>query len=184
MYIFIVFSLALCFLLQTNSPLLLYFESPFVIYGGLAVAIVALACVILKKGPSKVWHDVFVSSALIVWYAYWPSIFNTYSDDAPVMNDELPMFNEDSPVFFFFPIYFVFMAAFVELFFGGRRHKGDLSTLGQMQELAKRLTIKSWALMVLVLVSLALPQHYTLYPVAVTVLLIHFELSNFLAIPD
>jgi hypothetical protein len=163
MVIFIVLSLAGCFLVQAASPLLKWLASPLVIYAGLAVAVVSLVAAMLEKGSARLWHDVFAGSVLLVWYAYWQ-----------------PLFNGESPIFFFFPLYFVFMAAFVELFFVGQQHKMDHETLRQIRLLARQIKIKPWMIMLVVLASLALPQHYLLYPVTMTLLMLRFALMSYL----
>jgi len=163
MFIFISLSLALCFLVQTGSPLLKLLDAPVFIYAALAIAVACIVRMIFKKGAAKIWLDVFAGSVLIAWFAYWRSLFN-----------------EDSPIFFFFPLYFVFMAAFIELFFAGQQHKMDAATLRQMQMLAKRNVVQPWMIMLGVLASLALQQHYLLYPVTMTLLLIRFALFSYL----
>jgi|GEM_PF-5058195 len=72
------------------------------------------------------------------------------------------------------------MAAFIELFFAGQQHKMDAATLRQMQMLAKRNVVQPWMIMLGVLASLALQQHYLLYPVTMTLLLIRFALFSYL----
>ena len=163
MFIFIALSLALCFLVQTSSPLLDTLDEPVFLYSGFALAVSGIAGMMFKKKAAKLWHDVFAGSVLIAWFAYWRSLFN-----------------EDSPIFFFFPLYFVFMAAFIELFFTDQDHKTDALTLRQMQALANHNIVQPWVIMLGVLASLGLPQHYLLYPVSVTLLLIRFALSNYL----
>jgi len=163
MFLFIGFSLGLCFLLQATSPWLSWLVTPWVLYGGLAVALLSIVAVILDRGFSRLWHDLFSGSVLLVWYAYWQ-----------------PLFKDDTPVFFAYALYFVFMTAFVELFFIGQRQNIDKEVLRQLQLLAKNLQIKSWMVMVLVLVSLELLDHYMLYPVAMTLLMLRYALSTYL----
>ncbi|MDP2904113.1 MAG: hypothetical protein Q8N96_13585 [Methylovulum sp.] len=163
MFIFIALSLALCFLVQTASPLLNILDSQIVIYIGVALAVGCMVGNIVKKKAAKIWHDVFAGSVLIVWFAYWRSSFN-----------------EDSPIFFFFPLYFVFMAAFIELFFAGQHQKIDTATLRQMQSLVKNISVQPWMVMLGVLVSLEWQQHYLLYPVMMTLLLVRFALFSYL----
>lgn len=84
-------------------------------------------------------------------------------------------------MFFFFPLYFVFLAAFIEIrALGPRPHIDDMS-LKQMKAFANNNIVQPWVIMVGVLVSLQLPQHFLLYPVMVTLLMIRFALSRYLS---
>ena len=163
MFMFIAFSLALCFMLQANSPWLDFFAVPWVNYGGLAVAVIGLIGEIIKKGPSRLWHDLFSAGVLVFWYPYWK-----------------PFFTEDTPVFFAYALYFVFMSAFIELFFISPRNNIDKVVLEQLQLLAQKMPVKSWMVMLLVLVSMETLDHYMLYPVAMTLLMLRFALSAYL----
>ncbi|MDD5273176.1 MAG: hypothetical protein PHU14_10700 [Methylovulum sp.] len=165
MFTFIAFSLALCFLLEANSPWLEWLVSPWVLYGGLAVALACVVALVIDKGFARVWHDLYASSVLLVWYAYWQ-----------------PLFKDDTPVFFAYALYFVFMAAFVELFFIGRRDNIDKEVLRQLQTLAQNLKIKSWMIMLLILYSLDLLEHYLLFPVVMTLLMLRYALSTYLEV--
>ncbi|MBT9096952.1 hypothetical protein KFZ76_04390 [Methylovulum psychrotolerans] len=165
MFIFIGLSLALCFLLQAESPWLAYLVSPWVLYGGLAVALGCTVAMAVDKGWARLWHDLFSGSVLLVWYAYWQ-----------------PLFKDDTPVFFAYALYFVFMAAFIELFFIGQRENIDKEVLRQLQVLAQNFRVKSWMVMLLVLYSLDLLEHYMLYPVAMTLLMARFALSTYLQV--
>jgi hypothetical protein len=163
MFIFIGFCLTLCFLFQAESPWLAWLVSPWVLYGGLVVAGLSIVWAILNRGFARLCHDVFSASVLLVWYAYWQ-----------------PLFKDDTPVFFAYALYFVFMAAFVELFFIGKKDNMDKEVLRQLQALATSFPIKSWMVMLLVLYSLDLLEHYMLYPVMMTLLLFRFALSTYL----
>ncbi len=163
MFIFIILSLTLCILLQTASPLLNILESQLIIYIGVALAVGCMVGNRVKKSATKIWHDVFASCVLLVWFAYWH-----------------PLFKDDSPVFFFFALYFVFMATFIELFFTDQHQKIDAVTLARMQSLAQHIIVQPWAIMSGILVSLELLEHYLLYPVLMTLLLIRFALFSYL----
>ena len=121
MPLFIALSLALCFMVQTASSLQSLLVSPLVIYIGLAVAMLSILGIFLKKWPDVVWYDLFSASTLVVWFAYWK-----------------PLFKDDSPVFFFYPLYFALMTAFVSLFFIGQRDKIDDESFRFMLSLSKK----------------------------------------------
>jgi len=161
MPVFIAFSLTLCFLIETASSLPDLLVAPLFIYIGLGFAVISILGAFFKKTSEKIWCDLFASATLLVWFAYWK-----------------PLFNDDSPLFFIFLLYFVFMSAFVALFFVGRQHKLDDESFRQMQLIAKSNIAQPWAIMLGVLVSLELLQHYLLYPVMMTLLMLRFALSS------
>lgn len=164
MFLFIVLSLALCFIVQMASPLQSLLIMPFITYIGIFLAIASVLGIVFKKGSATIWHDLFSSSTLLAWFAYWHSLFN-----------------EGSPMFFFFPLYFVFLAAFIEMRALGRRPHIDDMSLKQMRTFANNNIAQPWVIMVGVLVSLQLPQHFLLYPVMMTLLMIRFALSRYLS---
>ena len=161
MPLFIVLSLALCFMVQTASSLQSALVTPVLIYIGLAVAIVSIFGNLFKKWPAIIWFDVFSSSTLLVWFAYWK-----------------PLFKDDSPIFFFYPLYFALMTAFVSLFFIGQRDKIDDESFRFMQILSKKNIIQPWLVMLCVLGTLELQQHFLLYPVMMTLLVMRFALLS------
>ncbi|MDD1613536.1 MAG: hypothetical protein LUP98_02655 [Methylococcaceae bacterium] len=161
MPLFIVLSLALCFMVQTASSLQSALVTPLLIYISLAVAIISIFGSLFKKLSAIIWYDIFSSSTLLVWFAYWK-----------------PLFKDNSPIFFFYPVYFALMTAFVTLFFIGQRHKIDDESFRLMQILSKKSIIQPWVVMLCVLGSLELQQHFLLYPVMMTLLIIRFALAS------
>ena len=161
MPLFIALSLALCFMVQTASSLQSVLITPILIYISLAIAIISIFGSLFKKLSAIIWYDIFAGSTLIVWFAYWK-----------------PLFKDDSPIFFFYPVYFALMTAFVSLFFIGQRHKIDDESFRLMQLLSKKSIIQPWVVMLCVLVSLELQQHFMLYPVMMTLLIMRFALAS------
>jgi len=161
MPLFIALSLTLCFLVQTASPLQSVLVTPLIIYIGLAVAIISILGSLFKKLSAIIWYDIFSSSTLLVWFVYWN-----------------PLFKDDSPIFFFYPVYFALMTAFVTLFFIGQRHKIDDESFRLMQFLSKKSITEPWVIMICVLGSLELQQHFMLYPVMMTLLIMRFALAS------
>jgi len=148
-------------MVQTASSLQSVLVTPVLIYIGLAVAITSVLGSLFKKLPAIIGYDIFSSSTLLVWFAYWK-----------------PLFKDDSPVFFFYPVYFALMTAFVALFFIGQRHKIDDESFRFMQSLYKKSIIQPWVIMLCVLGSLELQQHFMLYPVMMTLLIMRFALAS------
>lgn len=163
MLIFISLSLVLCYLAQTPSALPVMMTSPLFFYGGLAIALVSIIGLFFKKLPDRIGYDAFSSGTLLLWFAYWKP---------------MPLFNGDSPIFFFFPLYFALMSAFTTLFLSNQNHSIDKESLIYMRDFDKRRMIPAWSLMLLVLGSLEITQHYQLYPVMMTLLMLRFAFSS------
>jgi len=161
MPLFIVLSLALCFLVQTASSLQSSLVTPLLIYISLAVAIISIFGSLFKKLSAIIWYDIFSSSTLLVWFAYWK-----------------PIFKDESPIFFFYPVYFALMTVFVSLFFINQRHKIDDESFRLMQIFSKKSIIQPWVIMLCVLGSLELQQNFLLYPVMMTLLIMRFALES------
>ena len=166
MPLFIILSLALSYLVNIESPWqLLLTSNPLVLYGCAGLAGACLVASAFKKIPLAVIYDIFSSAVLIIWFYYWKS---------------QPMFTADSPVFFFFPIYFSLMAAFVSAFFSGQKQQLDPESFRQMQKIANRSKLQPWVVMLCVLGSLAWYENYLLFPTIMSLLFIRFALSNLL----
>ncbi len=161
MPVFIMLSIALSTLVQTGVSLPIALNSSLIITIGVALAV---SCIILnyfKKLPQSICYDLFASGTLVAWFVYWK-----------------PLFKEDSPIFFFFPLYFALFASFVTLFLSGQRQQFDDQSLQQMQKIADKSRLKPWFVMICVLASLELQEHYLLYPVLMTLLILRFALFS------
>ncbi len=157
---FIALSLALSFIVQNAGSLQSKLEMPLLIYISLALAIISILGSMFKILSAIIWYDIFSSSVLLVWFAYWK-----------------PVFKDDSPIFFFYPLYFSLFTAFVSLFFIGQRHKIDNESFRIMQSYSKRNVIQPWVLMSIVLASLEFQQHFMLFPVMMTLLIMRSALA-------
>jgi len=87
MLVFIFLSLVLCYLVQASTLLPAILTSEYLVYGGLAIALVSIAGMFFKKLPDRAGYDGFSSGTLLLWFAYWKP---------------MPFFTADSPIFFFF----------------------------------------------------------------------------------
>ncbi len=159
MLVFIVLSLVLGYLVQTANPLTSLLVSPIFVYIGIGGALLAIAGLLVKKGNFSIWYDLFASSVLLAWFAYWKTLFN-----------------DDSPMFFFFPVYFVAMSAFTSLAFIGQSVHLDNDTLRYMRVLAEK-GPQPWIIMLGALASLQLLDHYLVFPILITLLLLRFALD-------
>lgn len=166
MPLFIILSLALTYLVHTDSHWQqLLISLPVVLYVSATLAAASLIASAFKKIPLAIIYDVFSSSVLLIWFYYWKSI---------------PLFKEDSPIFFFFPVYFSLMAAFVSAFFSSQKQQFDAESFRQMQAISKRSRLQPWVVMLCVLGSLAWYDNYLLFPTIMTLLFARFALSNLL----
>ncbi len=163
MLVFISLSIAICFLIETASPLQTILASPPFIYVGLTGALLSIVAVFFKKLRDNIGYDAFSSSTLLLWFAYWKP---------------MPLFNGDSPIFFYFPLYLALMAAFFTLLLINQSQRIDKESLKYMQHLDKERVMPSWSLMLCVLGSLEVTQHYMLYPVLMTLLMLRFAFSR------
>ena len=161
MPLFIVFSLALCFMVQNAGSLQSLLVTQLLIDISLGIAIISILGSVFKKRWILIWYDIFSSSNLLIWFAYWK-----------------PLFKDDSPIFFFYPLYFALVTAFVSLFFIGQRHKIDEESFRFMRSYSKKNLLQSWILMACVLGSLGLQQNFMLYPVMMTLLIMRFALTS------
>ena len=162
MLVFILLSLVLGYLVQTANSLTSLLAAPFFLYLGIGGALLAIAGLLVKKGNFRIWYDLFASSVLLAWFSYWKTLFN-----------------DDSPMFFFFPVYFAAMSAFISLAFIGQSERLDKESLHYMRLLAQQKGLQPWIIMLAALGSLQLLDHYLVFPVLMTLLLARFALDCF-----
>lgn len=161
MIIFILVSLALGFWEQTLFSI---HETVrvVVVSVGLVISMACMIGVFRKASAIKLLQDIFLSSVLLAWYAYWRQ-----------------QFNEDSPMFFFFPLYFVFIATLIEFILNGQSGQVDAVTLRHLQTVMSFWWMQSWFVMLLIFCSIFLIHQYLLFPVLVTLFMIHRLLGTF-----
>jgi hypothetical protein len=161
MFLFIALALGLCFIQETASPLATLLVSPIFIYGGLVTAIVSIVSLFFQKIPEKIACDIFSSGTLLLWFAYWN-----------------PLFGADSPIFFFYPLFFAVMSALFTLFLSNQNHRIDKESLRYMRYVNQERVMSSWFIMVCVLLSLLVHQHYQLYMVLMVLLMLRLAFSS------
>jgi hypothetical protein len=161
MPVFVALCLILAVIVQTKSPLQGVLVSPVFMYVGLTIAIATIIGSFFKKLPENISYDVFASSILFAWFAYWK-----------------PLFVSDSPIFFFFPIYFTLIIAFATLFFIEQRHKIDRDSLQRMQAIADSGVVDPWLVMIFVTVTLYFENRFIQYPTMMTLLTMRYALSG------
>ncbi|MGZ5576083.1 MAG: hypothetical protein ACXWEV_04325 [Methylobacter sp.] len=164
---FILCSVLLAALVQKQSELLQLLATPVALGICLAAMAISLLAGYLKKVPSIVWHDGFATSCLLVWYAYWA-----------------PQFDGDAPMFFFFPIYFSLLTSIVTFTLINKSEDFDQETIRQLRYLEKINRFNLSAIVAFVLVSLLITQHYTLYPIAMTLFIMRHTMITCLETVD
>jgi hypothetical protein len=151
MIVFVICSLVLAILVQNQNPFLQLLVTPVALGIGLTFMAASLLTGYFKKAPSIIWHDGFATSCLLVWYAYW-SI----------------QFNNDAPMFFFFPLYYALFTSVVTLSLINKSQCFDPDSIEQLRHLEKICRIDISVLIVFVLISLLIIDHYAVYPIAMT----------------
>lgn len=160
---FILLSLTLCYLIQNASPLLRVLINPSVGYVSIGLAMCCLISSIRFKHWLRCWVDGFASCVLVGWFVYWQ-----------------PIFKDDSPVFFYFSLYFAIMAALLDLLFGNSPKNLDEQSRRLLQSFARHPFAQVWFLMLAVLGSLLMLEHYLLLPVMLTLLWLRLALNRFI----
>lgn len=164
---FILCSLTLAALVQNQNQFLQLLATPVALGVGLTVMAASLMAGYLKKIPTMIWHDGFATGCLLVWYAYWQ-----------------PQFGDDAPMFFFFPLYFALLTSIVTLTLINKSEYFDHESIVQLRYLEKHTRFNIGVLAVLVLISLLITRHYTLYPIAMTLFIIRHTMTVCLEIID
>lgn len=148
---FIVCSIVLAILVQSQNQILALLMTPTAVSLGLVIMIISLVAGYLKKLPTMVWHDGFASGGLLLWYAYWK-----------------PQFGDDAPMFFFFPVYFALLTATLTLALINKAPYFDQDSIEHLRYLEKISRFNFGAIVAFVFISLLITRHYALYPMAMT----------------
>ena len=163
MFIFICLNLYLGFLLKEESFFYNLLSSDFSLYTGIGLLVVNFIASWFKfsKIPFKLRYDMFAVGSLFVWISYWP-----------------PFFRFGSPMFQYFPMYFAFITALFSVVFITKRENMDPDAVTLLQWFSDSGRFNPIVIMIAVMISLALPQHFLLYPVTVTILIMRFALAS------
>lgn len=155
MIVFILLSLLLAFLAGTQNEYLTLLTTPAALIIGLTAMSSCLLAGYFRKLRTTVWHDGFASSGLLVWYAYWK-----------------PLFDDDAPMFIFFPLYYTLLTSLLTLALVNKAQYFDVESVQYLRHMEKLTRIDIGMLVLFVIVSLLIPRHYALYPMAMTFFLI------------
>ena len=162
MFIFIFLNLYIGFLLQEESFFYNLLSSDFSLYTGIGLLVVNFIASWFKfsKIPFKLRYDLFAVGSLLIWFSYWP-----------------PFFRFGSPMFQYFPMYFAFITALFSVVFITKRENMDSDAVTMLQWLSDSGRFNPIFIMIAVMVSLALPQQFLLFPVTITLLVMRFALA-------
>lgn len=168
MPIFIVCCLLLTTLVQTASAYLPFLNIEMVWQAGALMAGLFLLIGCLKKLPSSIWHDGFACCLLWAWYGYWE-----------------PQFSKGSPMFHIFPIYYAILCLWMWLGVIQKSAQLDADSREALRYLQKYLSrFDSCMVASGVLITLAFPEHYLLYPITMTLFIVRSTMQRCLEIID
>jgi len=168
MPIFIICCLLLAFLVKSQSVYLPFLIGQPVWLVCVGVAVIFLIGGGLKKLSSSVWHDGFATGVLWAWYSDWP-----------------PLFSSDAPMFYVFPGYYAILSTWMTLAVVNKSARLDTDSREALRYFQQNLArFDTRVLAGLVLVSLMFPEHYLVYPIAMTLFVIRYTLQRCLEIVD
>ncbi|TPQ24479.1 hypothetical protein [Methylomonas koyamae] len=168
MPVFIASSLILTTLIETHNPVLPLLNLEAVWMSAAAIAAIFLLAGGLKRLSSTVWQDGFACASLWAWYGYWK-----------------PLFSEGSPQFSVFPVYFALLAAWMLFGFINRSPRFDWESQETFRYFETYLSrVTPGLIAALVLVCLALPEHYLSFPLAMTFFIIRSAFQRCIEIID
>lgn len=161
MPVFIILCLTVSFLVDTNHPSLALVINPQVTYACVAGAALIMLGVGFNKLKSLMWFDLFASFILVAWFSYWK-----------------PLFVYDSPIFFSFPIYFILMTLLTWFFLVSKRDSIDKESFMYLQLFGNHSMTQPWFVMLYVLLSVYLVDHFLQFPIAMSLLMLRSALSG------
>ena len=152
----------MAFVLREETVFRTVFLSDYAFYTGsfLLVFNFVITSFNYKKIAYKLRYDLFAVGALLVWFSYWPGFFRV-----------------GSPLFFIYPLYFALVTALFSLLFVHERERIDPDALHWLQWLSDSGRFNPALIMLGVMVSLALPQQFMLFALAISLLVMRFALA-------
>lgn len=165
MFIFILVNLFLGLLLKNDSSYGFLLLSDYFLYAGAILLIVNFIATGIKtrKISFTLRYDLFAVGSIFICFSTWP-----------------PFFREGSPLFYVLPLYFSFIAAFFTLLCTNSKNGIDRDETNQLHMLPNFVISSPLIIMIFVIVSLALPQHFMLFPIAINLLIARFALACYL----
>jgi len=165
---FIICCVLLTSLIESQSAYLAVLNIDLVWGAAACLAALLLCGGCLKWLPGSIWQDGFASAGLWTWYGYWR-----------------PQFSEGSPQFSLFPVYFALLSSWMLWGVIERSARFDWESQQTLRYFEKYLSRFDPCLMAgLVLISLAFPEHYLSYPLAMTFFIVRSAFYRCLEIID
>lgn len=164
MPLFILCSLGIGFLVKTDSPYLSLLTSPVALYVGFGLILSSAIAALSKRFHFSYRYDGFATGALLAWFSYWHQFFK-----------------DETPMFYFFPLYFAFMTALVTVMFLRRDDWVDQESLTAMHRFSKFLRFHPIVIAALVLISLEIHSHFLLFPTTMTLFIMRYVFTSYLA---
>lgn len=158
---FITLSLILSYLVQTESPYQHIFTATITTHLGLACITISIISVIIKKSLYTVCYDLFATGALLTWFSNWHQFFRN-----------------DVPMFYLFPLYFAFLTALVSLLFISKRDRFDQESVDHIRYFNEMTRFHPGLVVSGVLISMLLPEHYLLFPVAMSLFIVRYTFTR------
>ncbi len=160
---FIICCLALSYLVQTQSEYLSLVSSPISLYVGISLIVASSIAAMSKRINFDFCYDGFAIGVLLMWFTYWQQIFNA-----------------EAPMFYLFPLYFALVTAAVTLLFLRRDELLDEDTLRAMPTFSGTLNLHPAIIATSVLISIAIPDQFLLFPTTMTLFIMRFTFSSYL----
>ncbi len=163
MFLFLLLNLCMGFFLKDESYFKALFMSDFSLYTGGTFLLVSFitSCLSTKKISFTYRYDLFAVGSLLVWFSYWP-----------------PFFRFGSPMFEYYPLYFALITALSSLFFITKPENMDPDAVTFLQWLSDSGRFNPIIIMIGVIISLAMPEHFLLYPVTVSLLVMRYAVAS------
>lgn len=158
---FILCNLAICYLIKTENSYIAYLNTNVALIISLCCVILSLIAGYSKKVSPSVWYDMLGCSILFTWLSYWLSLFDI-----------------EAPMFFFFPLFFAVMTAFVDIKFIHKKKHFDHESIETIKYYSSRSLLHPALIISLVLLSILITSHFLLFPVFMNAFIVRYTLSS------
>jgi len=138
--------------------------SPVILYVGFSFILFSAIAALSKRIPVSYAYDGFAVGALLVWFSYWYQLFK-----------------KDAPMFYFFPLYLALLTAGVTLLFLRRDDWVDQENLKGLRRFSKMPRFHPGIIASAVLISLEIHSHFLLFPVTMTLFIMRYTFTCYLA---
>jgi hypothetical protein len=123
--------------------------------------ILSVGAALSKKISYTFWYDMLACCILLTWFSYWQQFFN-----------------KGAPMFFFFPLFFAVMVAFVDFKFINKKAYFDLDSIETIKFYSQLNFLNPVLIISALLISILIPQHFLLFPVLMNALIVRYTITN------